>query len=707
VLGQNRSAERLGDVDFAETWKRYERPVDLEEAEYGFARCSKSKKEAVLVNRYNETAASRAKSITSRLRSQLNVTSPERPLAVYMLVFDSVSRQHFYRNFPKTIAFLNDNLSNGRYRGKYRLYDFVVNNAHGENTQPNMVPWLYGYNLKYHKRRLQGYSIHSSEDTWKYVELQREALWKLYEDMGFVTLFGFDTVWDFLVKSTGRVIDTDHMISNFYRASKRLFGYMDFMERQRCIGLHNAHYYSLNYLQQYNRNYKGLNRFAYIHLSPGHEKSGTVIKTADYDLMLFLEAILDDQKQRKDEDFVLVVAADHGKHSSEWDKLMEGFLENQLPVHLMVTNSALIGRLQAEEIVQRNTHRLVSRLDWYLTFRHLATVPYGQLHIDSPVYQAWKRQTDSSSSLSVLLEPVPDTRTCADLDIPMYYCTCVSFTELPAEQQLDPVQDLARLGVRFLNAVRREEGSEDLCRRLTLGEVLKAGVQVIGEGGSWMRNFKVRITVKESKNARFEVIGLMADKEELTRMKENRPTVPTTFRTAEGQEVSLLLQLQEVIRVDVYEGVCEELALAAAITPQYCICQLPFPTDRALSGKQLVAVDQLAARVDMLLARQGQSCKDACSERNKACHTWGLALFNDHRVLSQDWKDRDFYPLRNLTSNATLHFRDIALASNRREGSTIRLVQKGATWILELAVWAYGPTCDDPTYYGYAVCPCY
>jgi hypothetical protein len=109
----------------------------------------------------------------------------------------------------------------------------------------------------------------------------------------------------------------------------------------------------------------------------------------------------------------------------------------------------------------------------------------------------------------------------------------------------------------------------------------------------------------------------------------------------------------------------------------------------------------------MLLARQGQSCKDACLERNKACHTWGLSLFNDFRVLSQDWKDKGFYPLFNLTSNEMLHFRDIEIASKRREGSTIRLVQKKSIWVLELAVWAYGPTCEDPTYYGYALCPCY
>ena len=706
VLGQPRTEERLGDVEYTQTWTKYDQPVDMNDTEYAFARCVKSKKEAVLRNVYNEKAASRARNITENIHKKLNFTSNLRPLAVYMLIFDSVSRQHFYRNFPETISFLNENLSKGRYKGKFQLYDFVVNNAHGENTQPNMVPWLYGYNLKYHKKRLQGYSIHRPEDSWKYKETQKEALWKIYEDMGFVTLFGFDTVWDFLVKSTGREIDTDHMISNFYRASKRLFGYMDFMERQRCIGLHNAHYYSLNYLLQYHKNYQGINRFAYIHLSPGHEKSGTVIKTADYDLMLFLESILDYQKTKLDEDFVLIIASDHGKHSSEWDKMMEGFMENQLPMHVMVMNTGLVSRLQADEVLTANTHRLVSRLDWYVTMRHLAVVPYGRISPDSEVYKAWKNVTDSKEAVSVMLEKVKEDRSCKDVDIPLYYCTCMSFTEIHHVDTTGPIHDLALLAIRYLNAIRRTEGSEELCRHLSLGEVVKAGVQLIG--GRYTRNYKARITLKESKNAKFEVIGLMTDREGLESIGlEDRLTVPTVYVTEEGERVELWMQLQEVNRVDVYEGLCEELALAAEITPPYCICELPFPPDRPFAHKQLTAISQLVSRVSLFLSRPGQSCKDVCLEQNKACHTWTLSLYNDERILAQGWKKKDFQPVFNLTSEENVYFRDLKISGRRREGSAIRISRKGNAWNLELAAWGAGLSCEDASYYSYSICPCY
>jgi hypothetical protein len=63
-----------------------------------------------------------------------------------------------------------------------------------------------------------------------------------------VTLFGFDTVWDFLSRSVGRKLTTDHIASNFWHASKKLYGYVDFIERQRCLGLYNSHWYMLEYL---------------------------------------------------------------------------------------------------------------------------------------------------------------------------------------------------------------------------------------------------------------------------------------------------------------------------------------------------------------------------------------------------------------------------------------------------------------------------
>ena len=56
-----------------------------------------------------------------------------------------------------------------------------------------------------------------------------------------------------------------------------------------------------------------------------------------------------------EEDYVIILAADHGKHSAEWDKSYEGYLENQLPMHFIFTNKELINRLDADDILRHNT----------------------------------------------------------------------------------------------------------------------------------------------------------------------------------------------------------------------------------------------------------------------------------------------------------------------------------------------------------------
>ena len=62
-----------------------------------------------------------------------------RPMTVIHVMVDSLSRNHFYRNFPKTIEYLNT-LENP----PFSLFDFKINNVMGNNSPPNVIPWLTG-----------------------------------------------------------------------------------------------------------------------------------------------------------------------------------------------------------------------------------------------------------------------------------------------------------------------------------------------------------------------------------------------------------------------------------------------------------------------------------------------------------------------------------------------------------------------------------
>lgn len=161
--------------------------------------------------------------------------------------------------------------------------------------------------------------------------------------------------------------------------------------------------------------------------------------------------------------------------------------------------------------------------------------------------------------------------------------------------------------------------------------------------------------------------------------------------------------------MDTYEGICEELALAAGASPPFCICRIPLPDP--LSPKLMQALSKIVSRTEVAIARRGQSCRSACLERNKGCHSWSLVLFNDQRVLRESWKQKDFYPVANLTSGEVLEFRDIEVSSVSRAGSAIRIIRRSEKvfdkWTLELAAWGEGPSCEDESLYGFALCPCF
>lgn len=694
-------------MDFPKTWSPYTTPVSLGTSEFAFARCGRTRREAILINRFQPDIAAKANHTSQQLQQSLNLTSPIRPLAVYIIMFDSLARMHFYRNFPETVKFLNQTVREGYLGKEFGLYDFAVNNAHGENTQPNMVPFLFGYDIKYHKARLYNYSIHHREDVWKYREIQQEVLWKHFESMGFVTFFGYDTVWDSFSHSFGRNIEADHIVTNFFHAAKKLAGYTDFLDKERCIGPQNAHNFPLMYIPQFHENYKGFNRFGYQHLSPGHDRGGTVIKTADGDAKAFLEKMMLENLKNSNEDMIIFLTSDHGKHSTEWDKNYEGFLENQLPLHLVIANQGLIERLQANSRLIHNSKRLVSRLDWHVTLQHLATVPYGRLEPDSPLYKAWKLRTDSPKAISLFLEEVPDGRNCEDVGIPLHYCSCKEFLEIPKSDaiKMPAILMLAQLGVSHINSIIAKDSAGDICAYLTVLDVLKAGYQLsTSDSFSLSRSFKVRITVKESEHAKFDLVGMMVPEEDYRNTKEAH--AKSTFVTEKGDERRVVVILKEVFRVDPYAGICEEMAIAIQTQAAFCICHLPFP-NAPLTPSQVQVTEKLLSRLELAVAVKGRNCHLTCIDLGKSCHPWAVEIINDERVLMRVWKQQaQGYEYVDMGTRTIGKFGQLNVSGWNRDGKLIKLRNIGGGWVGFLADLRKGPSCDDQPKTDFAICPC-
>ncbi|CAG9326941.1 unnamed protein product [Blepharisma stoltei] len=649
VLGTLPEEEVLNDSKMRPRWKKYEGEVDSGRSEYAFGKCGDIK-QGILKNKFLKSASDRAFNTTEKLKKEMNIMGKVRPLTVLFVLFDAYSRYHFYRNSPKTLEFLNSQAVNGTFSEKFTIYDFLINNAHAENTQPNLIPMFYGYNLRSHKIRLEGYSYNNQSDTWKFKDLQKEAIWKHYENYGFVTMFSYDTVWNYMTQSTGRKVLTDHVATNFWHASSEIFGYPDFMNYKRCIGNHYSHYYTLDYTKQFIRNYQENNKFAYIHLSQAHEYAGTIIKIVDDDLKEFLEDTLKYYNE-KEEDLVIMLVGDHGKHVEPYDTYPEGYVENQLPFHILITNKELVNKMSADEFLKHNTQRLVSRFDWYMTLKHLATVPYGSLKPNSDLYLTWRSMTDSNHSLSLFSEKVDNYRECSDMKIPLHRCSCLPFFKV--EEKLyssEPLTTLGRLGIFAVNNRIKNDNSLEFCKKITFKEIIQAEFQELNDKDE-SKTYRIRVTIHEDEKASFEVYGLLTSKENLKKMMkkdEDGEIYPVANVVVENRKEEMAIQVQEIIRVDPYAGICEEIAATLGTKSAYCICRKPQNYDftKNITPPKERIFNQLKKKLKVQLASFNETCYESCMVKDTICQQWGFELINKLEILKEPWnKDGGGYEI--------------------------------------------------------------
>ena len=419
--------EEFGNVEFKGEFETGFKNFSAKGLEYFFLKCGDDV-DAFLQVVEKEEVVKRVTKVKKEIEGK--VGKGFSPLAVHVVMFDSISRQGFFRNFLETAGFLNGTGED------LRVFDFNLAVAHGADTQPNLIPILYGHSSGEHWDKLRGLSIFKESDHQQYLKIQEQIIWNYYKKLGFVTMFSYDTVWDYFSYTLGRKVSTDHINTNFFHAAKKFSNYQDFKSEVQCIGNFTSDYFSLKYLLDFSKSYKNLNKFSYSHLSQGHESTGQVIKTVDKNLVTTLKSIINNYLTQN-QDFVIFIAGDHGKHSKEWDLSYEGIIENRLPLWITISNTKFLNKIDSK--LHLNTEKLVSRLDFHLTLKHLATSPYGRLDPQSSAYKIWKQEVGLNAK-SLLIEEVGD-RTCQETGILEEFCPCegVFTDENPGESYLKEI----------------------------------------------------------------------------------------------------------------------------------------------------------------------------------------------------------------------------------------------------------------------------
>ena len=652
VLGKPPSEERFGRLPYEISWTQMTAPgVETKDREFAFIKCG-DRREAVVIFKKNKEAEYKAGRIRENNMKLAGLEATPRPLTVFMLIFDSLSRSHMYRNFPKTMKFLNDSVGKGSHKEDFVMYDFLLNHAHGENTIPNMIPYLFGYSFPYQKIRIGNHSHLDPKDTEFFVQIQKDSIWKQFENMGFVTMFGFDIIWDFLVPAVGRVIKTDHVFTNFWKASSKVFGTDNYINQHSCFGSYNSHKYMFDYVQSFLTEYKGQNRFGYSHITTAHEKSGTIIRTVDEDLLEFLIILLKFYSEI-DEDIVFILGGDHGKHVSETDIIKPGFIENMTPGQIVIANKPLIQRLEADEVLRHNSQKLVSRPDWHLTLQHLSLAPYGKLDKNSRLYQNWKKASETDHVVSVLLEKIPNSRTCEDVNIEDYFCVCLPYHEL-SEQEYESNKIILKAIQFTIESINRSQKNL-LCRKVKFLSVTYAAVRDIAPD---YKLYRIRANIVEHPDVVFESFAAVYPAIAAEKYRKADESLPFVKFYNQDDDRTVEIQLLKFVRIDEYVGYNEEFAIVIDEKPSFCIPLWPeeISYDELKNKKLTKVLETLKDDLVLRLAEDYMSCFDACKEYDQVCQDWGILLLSNQLILFSDWNDDKEVTLHTGDSTITIDY---------------------------------------------------
>lgn len=534
--------QRLGGMSISPKWAEFY--SNNKKNEFVIVKCSEEKKDhfVFVFNRYKEFYSQNAFKRSLGFNKTI-----DKPVTVLMLVFDSVSRASAYMNWPKTMKYLKNIQSLG-----YNFIDFRNPTTTGINTRPNMIPIIYGQSEGDHIEYLQDAVYNSYWPSPKFEILQEQAIWSYYSKLGYTTMFLYDTIYDFLVKSFGRIIKTDHVFTNFWRMAYKVFRFSDFSEKQRCMGQEDSHYYSLSYTLQYLKNYKANNRFAYVHLDAAHENTGNV-RTVDKDLVSFLKEITEWYK-KNDQILAVFLIGDHGRINQRMQFNVKGFLDQKTPMTFLITSEIIAQKWKSLNILKNNENELVGRYDINLSLKDLAHFPYDR--ISESTYLEMKKQYPVSDVVSLFREHINPDRNCQDIGSTKLYCICQDYENTEeTPKDVSVVKMLLELVKFTTNTIELNLSTCEKSKEFDVVDSKKFELDPYSRG--WETIYKFRVRVNEE-----NYLKGVANFCIYNRIKRKKNTLPIDQFPATVFEVNNTEVFLQFIELEVETGCMEN----------YCLC---------------------------------------------------------------------------------------------------------------------------------------
>ncbi|KAH3722812.1 hypothetical protein Pelo_18482 [Pelomyxa schiedti] len=296
------------------------------------------------------------------------------PSNVLVVFLDAIGRNSFMRNFPKTVALLDEpNLkTTEKDDDDYHLaFQFFRYHAVAPNTFLNARAMFTGQ-----------------------FDTGGTSLWKRFHDSGHVTALIDNSCWDwfyfYLRKELNQSNDRD------------VAGTGPFSMKERCIDGKSTHTLAFEYTTKFWETYSDVPKFAVTMLIEGHENTGHVAALMDQELANLISG-----KTLNLSDTAVFIVADHGLHMGPLFALglESADLENKLPV-------------------LSNEQALITAFDIHSTLSDFSLPEQEDSH--PPNRPSTSPTQVSAPQHSSLFRHIPASRTCATAGIPQQFCKCVS-----------------------------------------------------------------------------------------------------------------------------------------------------------------------------------------------------------------------------------------------------------------------------------------
>ena len=298
---------------------------------------------------------------------------------VLVIFFDTLSRVHFFRKFPKTISFLNQfsRYEENYYKKNMTVFQYFKYHSIRTYTEPNIKASYYGAKIdgkgthfvNYYKKK--GYIVGRVNAYCGKEVIFNKNNYSFYEH----------GIWDYEGLSLG-------CISAFYDRFlvTRLTSLI-----KKCLFGKELNQYALEYLESFWITYLGQNKMFLYQTLDSHEPTGEVIGYFDDNFYNFLNKFY---KNGYFKDCAIILFSDHGQHLNGPFYLFDSqdfHSEMTLPLlFLIIPNDNRLYEEGLYDKIRANQQIFITPYDIYNTLLHIA---FGDIYQE---YRQYATQYGSS-----------------------------------------------------------------------------------------------------------------------------------------------------------------------------------------------------------------------------------------------------------------------------------------------------------------------